>query len=179
MPGGWFPRVLHHVHTTRAVIPVHLYGNVTDMDAARAVAEHHRIAIFEDAAGAIASEFRGRNGGSMGDTGVISFHGSKTLATGESGTVVTNSGELLEGILFLRDHGRAPGDCYFSTPICPTLGDAEMGDEGVEVVYQISLAYEPASAASVHWDGPAFNIDWPVDQPFLSERDAAFPDFQR
>lgn len=98
---------------TKAVIPVHLYGGVADMDAIRAVAEHHRIAIIEDAAGAVGSELRGHKAGSMGDTGVFSFHGSKTLATGEGGMVVTNSDELFERILFLRDHGRVPGDRHF------------------------------------------------------------------
>ena len=49
--------------------------------------------------------------------------------------------------------------------------------DDVEVFYQISVPHEPTSAAGVRWDDPAFNIDWPVDQPVLSERDAAFPDF--
>ena len=49
--------------------------------------------------------------------------------------------------------------------------------DDVEVFYQISVPHEPASAAGGRWDDPAFNIDWPVDQPVLSERDAAFPDF--
>ncbi len=49
--------------------------------------------------------------------------------------------------------------------------------DDVEVFYQISVPHEPASVAGVRWDDPAFNIDWPVDQPVLSERDAAFPDF--
>ena len=49
--------------------------------------------------------------------------------------------------------------------------------DDVEVFYQISVLHEPASAAGVRWDDSAFNIDWPVDQPVLSERDAAFPDF--
>ena len=49
--------------------------------------------------------------------------------------------------------------------------------DDVEVFYQVSVPHEPASAAGVRWDDPAFNIDWPVDQPVLSERDAAFPDF--
>ncbi len=50
--------------------------------------------------------------------------------------------------------------------------------DDVEVLYQISVPHEPTSAAGVRWNDPAFNIDWPVDQPFLSRRDAAFPDFQ-
>jgi len=49
--------------------------------------------------------------------------------------------------------------------------------DDVEVFYQVSVPHEPASAAGVRWDDPAFNIDWPVDQPVLSERDASFPDF--
>ena len=49
--------------------------------------------------------------------------------------------------------------------------------DDVEVFYQISVPHEPASAAGVRWDDSAFNIDWPVDQPVLTERDAAFPDF--
>ena len=50
--------------------------------------------------------------------------------------------------------------------------------DDVEVFYQMSVPHEPTSAAGVRWNDPAFNIDWPVDQPFLSRRDAAFPDFQ-
>jgi dTDP-4-dehydrorhamnose 3,5-epimerase len=50
--------------------------------------------------------------------------------------------------------------------------------DDTEVFYQISVAHEPASAAGVRWNDSAFNIEWPIDQPLLSERDAAFPDFQ-
>ena len=50
--------------------------------------------------------------------------------------------------------------------------------DDVEVFYQISVPFDPESAAGVRWNDPAFNIDWPVDQPLLSGRDAAFPDFQ-
>ena len=50
--------------------------------------------------------------------------------------------------------------------------------DDTEVFYQISVAHEPASATGVRWNDPAFNIEWPIDQPRLSERDAAFPDFQ-
>jgi dTDP-4-dehydrorhamnose 3,5-epimerase len=56
-------------------------------------------------------------------------------------------------------------------------GFVTLTDEA-EVFYQISVPHEPASEAGVRWDDPAFNIDWPIDQPLLSRRDAAFPDFQ-
>lgn len=98
---------------TRAVIPVDLYGNMPDMDALRAVADRHGIAMIEDAAEAIGSEFRGRKAGSFGAAGVFSFHGSKTLTTGEGGMLVTDREELYQRVLALRDHGRAPGDKMF------------------------------------------------------------------
>jgi len=98
---------------TKAVIPVDLYGNVSDMDAIRGVALANRVAIVEDAAQAIGSEFKGRKAGSFGDTGVFSFHGSKTLTTGEGGMLVTDRDDIFRRALVLRDHGRQPGDTMF------------------------------------------------------------------
>ncbi len=98
---------------TKAVIPVDLYGGVPDWDALRAITSKHRIFIIEDAAEAIGSEYRGRKAGSFGDTGVFSFHGSKTLTTGEGGMLVTDREDLYRRVLQLRDHGRAPGDTLF------------------------------------------------------------------
>lgn len=98
---------------TKAVIPVDLYGNMPDMDAIRDIARQHHIAIIEDAAEAIGSEYKGSKAGSFGDTGVFSFHGSKTLTTGEGGMLVTNREDIYHRCLFLRDHGRRPGDKMF------------------------------------------------------------------
>jgi perosamine synthetase len=98
---------------TKAVIPVELYGSMPDWDAVLAVAEKHGIAVIEDSAEAIGSEYRGRRAGSFGQTGVFSFHGSKTLTTGEGGMLVTDDTALFERTLFLRDHGRPPGDRMF------------------------------------------------------------------
>lgn len=98
---------------TRAVIPVELYGNMPDMDSICEVAQRHGIAVIEDAAEAIGSEYKGRKAGSFGDTSVFSFHGSKTLTTGEGGMLVTNREDVYRRCLFLRDHGRSPGDKMF------------------------------------------------------------------
>ena len=98
---------------TKAVIPVDLYGNMPDMDAIRYVAKCHGIAIIEDAAEAVGSEYKGKKAGSFGDMGVFSFHGSKTLTTGEGGMLVTDREEIYERLLVLRDHGRIPGDKMF------------------------------------------------------------------
>jgi perosamine synthetase len=99
--------------STKAVIPVGLYGCMPELDAIRTVAERHRLAIIEDAAEAFGSTYRGRMAGSWGDTGVFSFHGSKTLTTGEGGMLVTNREDLFRRVLSLRDHGRPPGDTGF------------------------------------------------------------------
>jgi perosamine synthetase len=98
---------------TKAVIPVDLYGNLPEMDALRAVSGSHGVALIEDAAEAIGAEYRGRKAGSFGETGVFSFHGSKTLTTGEGGMLLTDREDILKRVLFLRDHGRPPGDRLF------------------------------------------------------------------
>jgi perosamine synthetase len=98
---------------TRAVIPVDLYGNMPDMDAILEVAQQNHIPIIEDAAEAAGAEYKGKKAGSFGDVGVFSFHGSKTLTTGEGGLLVTDRDDLYHRVLLLRDHGRKPGDSLF------------------------------------------------------------------
>jgi len=103
---------------TKAVIPVDLYGNMPDMDAVQDVARRHGVAIIEDAAEAIGSEYKGKKASSFGGTGVFSFHGSKTLTTGEGGMLVTDKDDVRQRVLFLRDHGRKPGDtAFFNTEV--------------------------------------------------------------
>jgi perosamine synthetase len=98
---------------TKAVIVVDLYGNMPDMTAIEAVARSHGIAVIEDAAEAHGSEHAGKKSGSFGDVGVFSFHGSKTMTTGEGGMLVTDRTDLFDRVMCLRDHGRAPGDRFF------------------------------------------------------------------
>lgn len=94
---------------TKAIVAVHLYGNLCDMDALLEIGVRHTIPVIEDAAEAIGSSWRGRRAGSMGRFGVFSFHGTKTLTTGEGGMFVTNDGELYEDVLTLSNHGRVRG----------------------------------------------------------------------
>jgi perosamine synthetase len=98
---------------TKAVIPVDLYGNMPEMDGIRDISQDKGISIIEDAAEAIGSEYHNQRSGSFGDTGVFSFHGSKTMTTGEGGMLVTNREDLYQRCLTLRDHGRAPGKKMF------------------------------------------------------------------
>jgi perosamine synthetase len=94
---------------TRAIIAVHLYGNLCDMESLLAIGARHGIPVIEDAAEAIGSEYFGRKAGSMGVFGSFSFHGTKTLTTGEGGMFVTNDPALYETALTLSNHGRARG----------------------------------------------------------------------
>jgi perosamine synthetase len=92
---------------TKAIVAVHLYGNLCEMDRLLAIGEKHGIPIIEDAAEAIGSVWHGKRAGSMGKFGTFSFHGTKTLTTGEGGMFVTNDEALYETVLTLSNHGRA------------------------------------------------------------------------
>ena len=92
---------------TKAILAVHLYGNLCDMDALLAIGARHGIPVVEDAAEAIGSIWRGRQAGSMGAFGAFSFHGTKTITTGEGGMFVTNDDALYERVLTLSNHGRS------------------------------------------------------------------------
>lgn len=94
---------------TKAIVAVHLYGNLCDMDRLLAIGEKYGIPIIEDAAEAIGSIYHGKRAGSMGKFGAFSFHGTKTLTTGEGGMFVTNDEALFERVLTLSNHGRARG----------------------------------------------------------------------
>lgn len=94
---------------TKAILAVHLYGNVCAMDRLLDLGERRGIPIVEDAAEAIGSQYRGKRAGSMGAFGTFSFHGTKTVTTGEGGMFVTNDHALHEKVLTLSNHGRARG----------------------------------------------------------------------
>jgi len=90
---------------TKAILPVHLYGQCCDMDAILAIAQRHGVAVVEDACHAVGAEYKGRKAGSMGATGCFSFHEQKNISTlGEGGMVVTNDPALFERIALYRSH---------------------------------------------------------------------------
>ena len=93
---------------TKAIIAVHLYGNLCDMDALLDIGRRHGLPVIEDAAEAIGSRIGKRAAGSMGAFGVFSFHGSKTLTTGEGGMWVSQDDALHERVRMLSNHGRSP-----------------------------------------------------------------------
>jgi dTDP-4-amino-4,6-dideoxygalactose transaminase len=93
---------------TKAIVPVHLYGQTADMDSILEVARRHGLHVVEDACQAHGATYKGRKAGSMGDAGCFSFYPTKNLgAFGEAGAVVTSDPKLRERIACLRDHGQS------------------------------------------------------------------------
>ncbi|MDQ6700183.1 MAG: DegT/DnrJ/EryC1/StrS family aminotransferase, partial [Acidobacteriota bacterium] len=93
---------------TKAIIPVHLFGQCADMDPILAFANRHSLTVIEDAAQAHGAEYKGRKAGSMGRMGCFSFYPGKNLgALGEAGGLVTDDDELAARVRTLRDHGQA------------------------------------------------------------------------
>ena len=92
---------------TKAIMAVHIYGNICNMDELLAISKEYDIPIIEDSAEAIGSEWNSKKAGSMGKYGTFSFHGTKTICTGEGGMLVTNDNEIYEKSLTLSNHGRS------------------------------------------------------------------------
>lgn len=93
---------------TRAIVPVHLYGQMADMDPIMEIAKRYGLIVVEDAAQAHGAEYKGRRAGSIGHAGCFSFYPGKNLgAYGEAGAVVTHDASLAEAMRVLRDHGQA------------------------------------------------------------------------
>ena len=153
---------------TRAVIAVDLYGGMPDYSQLAQLCEQRDIALIEDAAEAVGSVFHDRPAGAFGAVATFSFHGSKTLTTGEGGMLLTDDAALHERVQVLRDHGRLPGDFSFRnaevafkykmSSMQAALGQAQLDriDELVEGKRQIFGWYRARLSAV---DGIALNAE--------------------
>ncbi|UCG17495.1 MAG: DegT/DnrJ/EryC1/StrS family aminotransferase [Phycisphaerales bacterium] len=93
---------------TRAIIPVHLFGQCADMDEICVVADHHDLVVIEDVAQAIGATYRGRRAGSLGAAGCLSFYPTKNLGGfGEGGMIITNDQAFADRCVLLRNHGQS------------------------------------------------------------------------
>ena len=105
------PRLIERAITpqTKAIIPVHLFGQMCDMDPIMEIARRHNLFVIEDAAQAISSTYKGRKAGSIGTVGCFSFYPTKNLGgAGDGGMLVTNDAELNERLMVMRSHGSKP-----------------------------------------------------------------------
>jgi perosamine synthetase len=185
---------------TKAIVAVHLYGNLCDMDRLLELGDKYGIPIIEDAAEAIGSVWHGKRAGSIGAFGAFSFHGTKTLTTGEGGMFVTNDADIFERVLTLSNHGRARGQTkqfwpdvvgfkYKMSNIQAAIGCAQIerieelvGDKRrIFQYYQHSLASlpltmnpEPADCVNGYWMPTiVVNINIPLDREQLLSKFAA------
>jgi len=126
---------------TKAIMPVHLYGAVCDMESIIKIARKHNLFVVEDCAEAIGSKFGDKKVGSFGDISAFSFFGNKTITTGEGGMVLTNDHTLYERCVHLKGQGLAKyrqywhdivGYNYRMTNICAAIGLAQL--ENVEFI---------------------------------------------
>ena len=91
---------------TKAIMPVHVYGTVCDMEEVLKFAKKYKLMVIEDAAEAIAVHYKEKHAGTFGDVGCFSFFADKTITTGEGGFIVTDNEEIYENLMYLRNQGR-------------------------------------------------------------------------
>lgn len=178
---------------TKAILAVDLYGGTADYEGLRQIAEEHGLKIIEDAAEAFGSEYEGCKAGALGDVAAFSFHGSKTMSTGEGGMLVTDDDELYARAMQLRDHGREPGDVLFRNtevafkykmpPVSAAigLGQVERAEElvvrkreifnwyheALNEVTGVHLNHEPDNTKNSYWMVTAVlepKLDWPKEK---------------
>jgi perosamine synthetase len=99
--------------TTKAIMPVHIYGQAADMNRICEIAKKYGLYVIEDAAQGIGVKFDGKPVGGFGDVGCLSFYADKTMTTGEGGMVLTNDDKLAEQCLILKHQGRTGRGMYF------------------------------------------------------------------
>jgi perosamine synthetase len=91
---------------TKAIMPVHIYGTIANMDEVMDFSKKHKLKVIEDAAEAIDVYWKGKHAGTFGDVGCFSFFADKTITTGEGGMIVTDNENIYKKLLFLRNQGR-------------------------------------------------------------------------
>jgi len=100
---------------TKAILPVHLFGQMADMDEIMKIAEKYKLSVVEDAAQAIGAKHKGKKAGTIGDLGCFSFFPSKNLgAYGDGGMIITNNEKLSQKIRLLKNHGSSPKEKYLN-----------------------------------------------------------------
>mmetsp|Transcript_29510 Transcript_29510/g.57762 ORF Transcript_29510/g.57762 Transcript_29510/m.57762 type:complete len:414 (+) Transcript_29510:43-1284(+) len=102
---------------TKAIIVVHLYGHIADMDPILRIANQRGIAVIEDAAEAHGATYKGRKAGSFGDVATFSFYANKVMTTGEGGIIVTNRKDLHKQMVYLRGHAMSPDRRFWHTDV--------------------------------------------------------------
>ena len=137
---------------TRAIVPVHLYGQPAEMDAVSAVAAQHRIPVIEDACQAHGARYRGKRVGGMGLAAAFSFYPGKNLgALGDGGMVVTNDEAFAENVRLLRNHGQADKYTHAVVGYCDRLHNLQAAFLSAKLEY-LDEWNEARRAAAAQYD---------------------------
>ncbi|NHJ87288.1 MAG: DegT/DnrJ/EryC1/StrS aminotransferase family protein [Asgard group archaeon] len=120
---------------TKAIMPVHIFGNPCDMKHINEIAQEHDLKVIEDACQAHGAKIDGKHVGNQSDIGCFSFYATKNLTFGEGGAITTQDDELKDEVLCIRNHGRTPkggyhhvkiGYNYRTTNLCAAIGLAQL-----------------------------------------------------
>jgi perosamine synthetase len=118
---------------TKALIPIHMFGQPAEMDTLKEIAEDHGLALVEDAAQAHGAKYKGQKAGSIGDMGCFSFYATKNMTAGEGGMITTNNKKLADTARLLINHGQSRkyhhdtlGYNYRMTEICAAIGSVQL-----------------------------------------------------
>ncbi len=102
---------------TKAIMPVHIYGNPAEMDEIMEIAKKYKLHVIEDACPAVGTLYKRKKPGSFGDIGAFSFQGAKMMVTGIGGMIVTDNKDLFDKILYLNNHGEDPDKKFWQTKV--------------------------------------------------------------
>ena len=102
---------------TKAIMPVHIYGQSADMDPILEIANKYNLRVIEDAAQGYGVFYKGKHTGTIGDVGMISFFADKTITTGEGAVILTNDEEIYENLIYLRNQGRLSSGTFIHTQL--------------------------------------------------------------
>lgn len=153
---------------TKAILPVHLFGQSADMGAIMELAQKHKLKVVEDAAQGIGAEFGGKKACSMGDAGCLSFFPTKNLGCfGDGGMVLTNSEEVAANLKMLRDHGSRVRYHYDEVGYNSRLDEIQAAVLRVKLKYLDWWASQRQKNAAVYERGLANIIE--VTRPFVHD----------
>lgn len=150
---------------TKAIVPIHTYGNVCDMGPIMELAERHRVIVVEDAAEAIGSKYKERMAGTIAPLGVYSFQATKTITTGEGGAVVTGDVELRDRMRLFRSHGMSSrrywhevaGHNFRLTNMQAALGCAQL-EQINKIIYERDRVYQTYKKLLENMEGVALQV---------------------
>ena len=163
---------------TKAIIPVHTFGQPAEMDEIMEIAEEHNLNVIEDAACALGAKYENRYAGTIGDTGCFSFHARKGITTGEGGMVATDNKKLAEKIRNLSVFGmtsawnREISDKFIIPEFTEVGYNYKMSDitaaVGVAQLRKLDRIIERKRALARHWDEKLQEIEF-IEAPYVSE----------